>query len=326
MRGTKQLLSESIRTFPVVRWIRNHTSVPTVSDTNSYADCPICGGSQKLQIKMADKWFRCFRCTDGGHHGDRWSGTCGLIEMISLLEGISRKQAVQKIYKEAGISDVYYETNARLQLYESELPNDAIASIGCPNHASSHYLHDRGVSHLLDSCFVCVTGLYSRRVILPCQFFEEAYGFEAKSYDPSVKPKTLYPPWFKTPEYVYTTQAWDHRSPFCVITESILDAETLRTNAVGIYGSVLAPGQLSRLLKLRDMGVTRLVWMLDGDAFFKQSRSILGKTLGLFHNYIVALESTEDPNDLGYDECWNRVANATEIKDELDIAKMALVR
>jgi hypothetical protein len=158
--------------------------------------------------------------------------------------------------------------------------------------------------------------MYANRWILPCHYFGELTGFEAKTYG-NGKPKSLFPEWFRPDSTVYTT-TWDVDQDFCVITESIFDAETLGSNAIGIFGSVLRHGQLQKLLEMRNTcRLRRLVWFLDPDAVKKQTRAIVTKTLPHFTNYIV--RSEYDPNDTGSTKCWKLVKNSIPVASARDI-------
>ena len=112
---------------------------------------------------------------------------------------------------------------------------------------SVRYLHNRGVQHLVSSSYVCIDGPYRGRILLPAMWLNELMGFEAKSYA-GKKPKSLFPDWFLTSATVYTTRRWDNNLPFCVVTESIIDAETLGVNAIGLYGSTLSWAQWNCLI------------------------------------------------------------------------------
>jgi hypothetical protein len=154
---------------------------------------------------------------------------------------------------------------------------------------------------------------------MPVQWFGELVGFDAKSYRNGT-PKSLFPEW-QDASALHSTAAWDHAADFCVITESVLDAETLAVNAVGILGSTFRSAQLTKLLEIRQQGVTKLVWFLDYDAWRKQYNAIFHKT-GRFDNYVVPLLEDSDPNDLGRDRCWELVSQAVRVRDELDLFQL----
>jgi hypothetical protein len=152
--------------------------------------------------------------------------------------------------------------------------------------------------------------------VMPIQWFGELLGFDAKSYANGT-PKSLFPPW-QTDGAMHATAAWDHAANFAVITESLLDAETIGINAIGINGSVLRDSQLARLLDLRHQGVTSLVWFLDWDAWRKQYNAIFRKT-SRFDNFVVPLLVNSDPNELRREKCWELIRDAVPVRDSLDL-------
>lgn len=62
--------------------------------------CPVCG-KEKLSINVADRWWRCFICeeyalgTDGRRHAIKGAG--GIIPLVRWLEGLSSREAIQRI-------------------------------------------------------------------------------------------------------------------------------------------------------------------------------------------------------------------------------------
>jgi hypothetical protein len=302
--------------FDVVSWISQYTKVRSKGHDNCYADCPFCKGESTLAISRRLNIFRCFRCYDGGHCREIWRGTCNLTKMMMLLENISYREAKEKVANLQGLT--FKPTQTERPKIEPLFPESFPLKECHFLNPGRLMLAKRGVSHLVDSSSYCPIGTYHDRVILPTNYLGQLTGFEAKAIYPSQRPKALYPNWFRTGETFYTTQRWDESESFLVITESVLDAETLGINAIGLFGSYLKDAQFELLLKLRETGKTDLVWMLDSDAMQKSIRFILTKTLPFFTNYITKLPRGEDPNSLGRDKCWSLVSRAKEIKGEED--------
>lgn len=312
-------LFDSIRSFPVLQWAQDHLlGVVDTGSENFYATCPICEGSRKLAIDRTWRSFHCWKCDPryGAFNQNIWKGSANLIKMIMLVEHLSQRDAIDRIYKLSGLPDLPPATR---YVQQEEFPAEAIPLKDCKEHKAAEYLKNRGVEHLIETSHVCTSGRYSDRILLETRFFEERTGFEAKSYHKSVKPKSLFPPSLYTGSTLYTTQKWNFDFDLAVITESIVDAETLRTNALGLYGSNLGIGQLQKLLELRVMGVKNLYWALDQDALWKQSKLILKNTTSFFNNYFVELPISEDPNSCGHDKCWELVSLAKPFKDEFDL-------
>lgn len=311
-------LRDAIRQFPVVLWLSQHCRVYDSGAENVYIDCPVCRGRAKLGVHRTKKLAQCFKCAEGGAGAGVWNGKSDLVGLVRLIEGCRYSTAFSRIFAMSGIPETEYR---RRVVDSKEMPKESLPlSETSPKHPSRAMMISRGVDHLSADSRVCVDGRYAGRVILPCRWFGESDGWEAKSYDKNLKPKSRFPDWFQASQSVYSTKNWDHGSDFAVITESIFDAETFGLNACGIYGSTLREGQLVKLLSLRDLGVRRLIWCLDYDAWSKQCKAILGSTLSGFDNFVIRLPQWTDPNQLGRDACWDAVASAVHVRDSLDLA------
>jgi hypothetical protein len=312
-----------VNAFPVVTWLSSKVKVSDTGGANVQLDCPVCRGRNKLGVHRVKKVAQCFKCSEGGGGGTVWNGRVDLIGLIRLLDLCDYRQAVRTIYSYAGIAEPKWE---RLQPISRSIPEESFPLRDVsPLHPSRVWLRSRGVEHLAECSHVCVDGDYEGRVILPATWFDETAGWEAKTYTNS-KPKSLFPEWFETSHNVYTTQQWDAAANFCVITESIFDAETYKINAIGLYGSTLREGQLMRLLDLKARGISRLVWCLDYDAWKKQASAILTRTGLYFENLVCDLPKWKDPNQLGWAKCWELVREAKIIKDSTDLVLFGLDR
>lgn len=308
-------LDEAIAAFPVITWASQYTTVYDKGGRNVYADCPICSGKKTLGIEREKKIFHCFKCNEGGRGGDIWNGKAHVTRMIRLVTGISWNDTIELIYRMSGFPDPPRQKKSTpIQL----LPKEAEPLKDASNfHPGVIYLTYRKMQHLQNTSYFCRTGQYKDRVILPAYFLGEMIGYEAKSSIKGVKPPSLFPDWMDTYSYVYTTSInWE--SKFLIVTESIFDAETFGSNAIGCYGG-FKEGHLPTLLNLRKKGLESLIWALDWDAWKKQSKAILTKTVGLFNNYVVNMPYKKDPNDLGREACWNLLNTRLRISDELDM-------
>lgn len=306
-------LAKAIDSFPVVRWLSDRTQVWDNGGDNVWITCPVCKTRKKLGVHRIDKKSQCFKCNEGGAGGSVWDGRAGLIKLIEIVEGCDKRRAIDRIFELSGVQDVAWTPK---ELPPSQIPAGAIPLASCPQHPAVQMLHRRGCAHLIPTSFIAATGEYSHRVIMPVEWFGELLGFDAKAYGRG-QPKSLFPEW-QPAGAMHATAGWDHSADFAVVTESVLDAETIRVNAVGLLGSVLRPGQLVRLLRLRQEGVRRLVWFLDHDAWRKQYNAIFRHACR-FENYVVRLGAGDDPNSLGYARCWELIAAATHVRDGLDL-------
>lgn len=323
-------LDNAIRAFPVVQWLSQFTAVSDGAGANLYATCPVCGGRAKLRIRKENRAWKCYRCVDGGHGVGKWNGKGSLVSLVAHLEQLTVPKAIEFIGAQAGVPDLAYVPP---DVPYQKIPREALPlSEFDTEHVAWERLRERKLTHLAPRIFGCVSGQYADRWILPANFLGHTEGIEAKSWFRTVLPKALYPVWFKTPEWVYTTYDWDFSLGFAVVTESIFDAETFQQNAIGLYGSTLLPGQLDRLLELRAKGIKTLFWALDPDAVKKQNQAILQKTIGLFKNYTVSFPCKShnlgsgshasgkmDPNEAGQATCWELLDTAVPIESELDL-------
>ena len=317
-------LQLAINSFPIVRWLESITRVYDSGGETVLIDCPVCRGRKKLGVHRRHRGAHCFKCDEGGEGGSKWNGKCGLVDLIQMLTGCNRRAAVDKIFELSGVADVGYTPKA---VPTSKLPREAISLSTCHvTHPGVQMLASRGCSHLVQHSHLCVSGRYSHRVLMPIQWFGELLGYDAKAYLPSIKPKSLFAEWMDMAHALHASHAWDAKADFVVITESVLDAETLGVNAIGLNGSVLRDGQVTRLLDLRDRGITRLVWFLDFDAFRKQVNAILRRTGMLFENSVVPLFTDTDPNAIGHAACWELVAQSIPIRDAFDLLSVENLR
>jgi len=311
-------LTDAINGFPLMNYLSTRVQKLVVGNGNNVrVDCPNCGGRKTLSIHRTSKRIQCFRCTEGGR-GLAWEGHGSLVDLIQLLDGLTKWQAIERIFEESGVPDSTPAPQSPQKPPEL-LPPESLPLIAAdPEHPARANLRARGLSHMESRVRVCVDGRYAGRWILPVCEFGELKGFDAKSFSGRT-PKSLFPEWLETSRMLYHTPAWDSRIDHVVITESIFDAETIGFNAVGIFGSVLRDGQFNRLWELRKRGVTKLVWMLDEDAWIKQINAILRKTRNFFDNYVVDMPPGSDPNSIGHDACCQLVRHARVVNNSFDL-------
>lgn len=246
-----------------------------------------------------------------------WDGRASLPYLMKLVSRQSLSECYEEIRKYEGNIDVAYRGRSFIG-EEARLPD------GCeriPNlsriHPAAEFLQKRDCSHLQNHISICTSGQYSGRIILPVEHDGELVGFEAKSYS-GHRRKALYPEWFAAGEYVYRTRVWNDAFPFAVVTESILDAECIGANAVGLFGCTLRDTQIPRLLELRKLGVEGLIWFLDDDAFRKQMRTIATKMDSLFENYYVRPPKGQDPCSLRRQGSHQLISQAKKFTTSLD--------
>lgn len=299
--------------FPLIHWLSRYTRVSDNHGDNIEVDCPHCRGRRNLKIHRTKKLAQCFKCL-AGH--SQWKGTTNLIGLIEMFAHVSRKEAYAILFTE---SKFEYTEDETINLVTADLsfPKEAVPLTGVPeNHPAMQLMLRRHMRHLIPHTSACVTGEYAYRLILELQFFGEVFGFEAKTFSNHSR-KSLFPDWLRTGEKLYATRNWDTSQDYAVITESVFDAETLGINALGIFGSTLRDGQLSQLISMRQtVGLRRLIWFLDEDAWLSEGKAILHRTSILFDNFCVPVPHGQDPNSLGSDAAWQCVMQARLIEPE----------
>lgn len=316
-------LADAIAVFPIVEWCRTHFVVHDAGGENFYINCPFCPETKskaKIGVHRVRRFFSCFRCREG--FSTEWTGNASVVEMICLVERVSKAQAIARIYSMAGLPDTIPEAP---EVPKELIPKEAISLAKSDRSIPAvDFLYRRGVGHLHQSSYVCLDGRFADRVILPTNYLGKLTGFEAKSYTGKT-PKALYESWFSTSTTLYTTQAFDESPDTVVITESVVDAETVMRNALGLYGSSLKEGQLHLLKSLRDIGVLNFIWMLDEDAWKKIVKILEKQFLGVGNSYLTRLPKGEDPNSLGHDECLRIISDPARcrlVKNEMDLVQV----
>lgn len=315
MRDTE--LDDAIASFPILHWAERHFEFEDTGNLNIYANCPICGGKKSLGIEREKKIFHCFKCdpNEGGCGGTTWNGKVGLVRAVMLFENLRFPDAKRLIFSLAGFPEPKWTPRERPKeiLPKSLIPLNS--SVIC--EPARNELTRRHCPHLVSISYITDIPRYRGRIIIPTRFLDEDTGYEAKAYTGRT-PKALYPDWFDSGTNVYTTLNWDYDLDFAVVTESILDAETIGWNGIGLYGG-FKEFQLPRFLDLKAKGIKRLIWMLDEDAVLKQMKAVQYYFFPHFENYFVKMEG--DPNKLGPEKCLHLVSSATPVESELDFLK-----
>ncbi|MEM3040531.1 MAG: hypothetical protein QXG97_00720 [Nitrososphaerota archaeon] len=308
--------------FPILRYLTSKYRVYGHSE-NVYIDCPICGGHRKLSVHLELGLFHCFRCKEGGHGAGIWNGATNLPGFIALIERCSLQEAKTRIASWSGIEEPPAVSHRQEEIRWPSEREALPLKLADKSHPARAMLRNRGVEHLIDQARVGTFGKYAGRVLLSAHFLDQWIGFEAKTFC-GQNPKSLFPPGMRTGSYVYTTRAWDRDTPVAYITESIIDAETIGVNAIGIFGSNFTDGHLSRLLTLnRAYGVRQIVWCLDADASLRQIRFLMRKCSGLFQNYIADIPDGHDPNSLGRERMHELIRTSIPIMSDIDAISVA---
>ena len=307
---------DAIAEFPIVAWCQETLHNVHVGESEITADCPFCGGHRKFRMSRNTKLCICFRCKDGGH-AIGWPGYGNLFKLLIYL-GMPRKEAFQYICNRSGMPDVEIEIKA-IKHSQPLIPKGVIPLSRLPDYEpAAQFLRRRHVPQLIRYSGVALEGVYKDRVALQCLYDGVTVGSEMKSLHKFVRPKSLFHPagQFQKNRTVYTNLEWDPNRKEAVVTESILDAETFRNvNAIGLYGCHLSELQVVAILAL---GIERLIWALDGDAFLKVIQNY-NLTRDHFDNSVVYFNQKDDPNSVGPDGCASALKSCVDVKSEWDL-------
>jgi len=126
--------------------------------------------------------------------------------------------------------------------------------------------------------------------------------------------KTINPPFSKN-DIIFFESLINFEEEITLV-ESVFDAISIRRNAVPLMGKKLSEVLLMKLVENKP---PRINIMLDGDA--KSDAIKIAKTLmenGL-DVYLIFLNEKDDPNDLGFDQCWDYIKNITTQVTNLDL-------
>lgn len=230
-----------------------------------------------------------------------------------LVLSCNRGRALQELF--ANVSNLPLEA-PEYDERDLNLPEEALL-IGThcnQDHPVRQYLRRRGAEKFASEWYMCPTGHYHGRIIIPVVSFGETWGFDAKSYIGG-EPKSLAN---LRAGAIYTTREWDQEISAAIITESVLDAESFGLNSVGLFGSDLDEDRLMSITLLRRFGVTKLIWFLDGDAFDKQLGIIRKWTSLHFRNYRIRCPEGQDPNSLPLAERLRLVQTAEPMNGVFD--------
>lgn len=239
-----------------------------------------------------------------------------------VLLGRSKGEAYRYILSQSGLPD---REIAPRRTGQPLIPPEAIPLKELPDHEPARQLLiRRHVPQLIPISYVCASGYYKDRVVLPCLELDILRGSECKAIYKAENKSLFHPPGeFPRANTVYTTRVWNPNSKRLVVTESILDAETFSgiENACGTYGSELSEGQVVAILGL---GAEEIVWALDGDAHDKVLKAFKKYGSDLWNNSIIQFGQKEDPNSVGPFECAKRLTNRKKIETEWDLMSLAI--
>jgi hypothetical protein len=266
-------LLRAIEAFDLIEYLGRYDT-EWLQGTERALVCPFCD-KRKLIVNVEKRAWHCWYCEKlrPDAHG-------GLLDLIQLLEGAARDQAVDRVLDG-------FHGSFGLEKVE-DLPADSgfrslekVTEIPLPNHClrvTDHtgilpYCERRGISRWDAECFGlvwCTRGKYKNRLIFPVWedhrivYWQARAMWEKEDHGAGRYTKSLNPP--KTEgaagsgDVLYNLHQ-ARQYPSVVITEGPIDAIHVGPDAVATFGKRLTPIQIGKLVRA---GVSRVELMWDG--------------------------------------------------------------
>lgn len=238
------------------------------------ADCPFCGGADKLWSNTVTGFWICYKCSESGD----------AVALVAQIDGLTRRAAWQWI--EAEVAEGPSRTIDQLaDLRDRDLAPKVDAPAGPardlvplpedfvpvwdPADRTWHipkYLEKRGIRARTAALFglgYCESGLYADRLIMPVRMNGQLVTFQARSMSGQI-PKYTAPATGKEGSlYGYDQAAL---ATTVVIVEGptdVLSVVQAGFPAIGLTGKVVSTGQVNAIRRAR---FDQLIVMLDPDA------------------------------------------------------------
>lgn len=256
--------------------IENYSNV-SVSRNGTHFNfrCPFCGDSEKssrkkrfhVQYNSDDSiFYNCFNCPAKGSFYD----------LYAFNEGISSEEAYKKLKKFS--SDTIKRTlTSKTESYKKEidyskyenfnsfLEKDCLSLDAIPNSYYQskllEYLKFFKESRQISSkLFICHSGKFEKRIIIPIFENDICIFFQARQILDSQYPKYLNPT-IEKENIILNKENFD-KEKFIVVTEGILDADSIGHQGTTCLGASISDDFLSELFKYTNKGV---ILALDND-------------------------------------------------------------
>lgn len=263
----------AINAFDIKSYLLGHGVMQTFRH-EWVLECPECS-KDKLVVNLKKKAWHCWVCEDPTSN----AGRGGLLDLIQLLDGVSRKEAIQRVL--VGLHDAVSigaisaeELRAALMEGVEELRAPAIALpdyISVDSTGIMPYGHRRGLTSGDIQQFGlvwCNAGRYTNRLIFPVWEGERLVYWQARAmWEP--QPGQRHIKALNPPKQQGAAGAADvlmnldiaKRFPRVAITEGPIDCIKAGLSAVCTFGKRLSPVQIGKLLRA---GVRAVDLMWDG--------------------------------------------------------------
>jgi DNA primase len=237
--------------------------------------CPFCGDSEKSSRKkrfhvqyVSDEtiFFNCFNCPASGNFYD----------LFAFNQGISSEEAYKKLRKfnEEGIKKSLTSKNefhkkeidySKYENFNNFLKKDCLSIDSIPSSYYQtqllEYLKMFKESRKISSdLFVCHSGTFNKRIIIPIFENDICIFFQGRRILESQYPKYLNPTVEK--ENIILNKGNFDKEKFIIITEGILDADSIGKQGTTCLGANISESFLTELFKHTNCGV---ILALDND-------------------------------------------------------------
>lgn len=237
--------------------------------------CPFCGDSKKntskrrfhLQFNSEDSiFFNCFNCPATGNFYDLYALVKGMDSEEAFKELnkyspelIQRKLSTTKIDKKKTFD---FPPNSN---FNSFLKNDCLSESHVPKGMVEktfldHLKRFKEERKITSDVFVCTKGRFQKRFIIPIYQDDVCVFFQGRRIVETMEPKYLNPTVEK--ENIILNKHMFDKDKFIIVTEGILDADSLGTQGTTCLGASISDEFLEQLFKYTNKGV---VIALDND-------------------------------------------------------------
>lgn len=286
-------LTDAIPNFDVESYVISHGG-EEIKDGEYVLDCPTCGKDKLTVNTYKNGVWHCWVCEEYSVFSGKKkakSGAGSLLDLVGMLEGISKYDAVKYIIQQAKPSHVpigFIPEGSKPML--AEIIPEPVAIPYPPNWAAINeplpFMDTRGLTMenaYQFGLFYCTEGRYGNRLVFPV--YEEGVFvyFQARAmWEPSPGQhyvKALNPPKqegaaVSTQVLMNLDQARHHKR--VIITEGPIDAIKTGPDAICTFGKAISPLQIAKLLR-SDVKAIDLMWDADAqDAMYRMAPLLAG--------------------------------------------------
>lgn len=270
-------------------------------------ECPFCGHSatdNRTYVGVKTQLGFCHHCSTGFNAK----------KFISIFEGVSYKKAEEILDDTEGFAS--FDKEIVEDVVHVEMPKTISIS---ESEEASEYLSERGIGHDVIEHFhlsYCVRNIsvdingYSKKFTTKRRIFIPIYdvdgnmlSWQARDCSGLATNKYLFPPQFKSNEYLFNSHGVESNPEYIIICEGVFDVfgwyKNGFKNAIATFGKKISPIQID-IIKNINPGKIYMAW--DNDAF-KSKYEFCEKYGYLFKDImIVTMPKNKDADECSVDE------------------------